>query len=191
MNSETTNDVTERLSALPDLQPPADAWQRIRTRVQRDRRRIAWPVTAVAAAAALSGVAFLVRPVQQMEPAPNVSVESLVVQDGRAAASASSDVRTLQRRSRQIERMLQGLPPPAQIVRADTEGAIVELEDRIAAVDYELNMAALKRATEAAVSPGRLLEGGPQRSRVLWQRRVELMDQLLRVRYVEAGATPF
>lgn len=187
MNSTTTNDVTERLKALPDLRPPTDAWERIRTRQKRDRRRITWPVTA-AAAAALVAVAFLAGPIQQIEPVP---VESLIVRDDRAAASESSDVRRLQSRSRQIEQMLQGLPPPAQIVYADTAGAIVELEDRIAAVDYELNMAALKRATGGAVAPGRSIPGGPQGARVLWQRRVELMGQLLQVRYAEAGATPF
>ncbi len=190
MNFTTTNDVTDRLKALPDLRPPTDAWERIRTRQKRDRRRIAWPVTAVAAAA-LVAVAFLADPILQIEPDPVAPVESLIVRDDRAAASESSDVRRLQSRSRQIEQMLQGLPPPAQIVYADTAGAIVELEDRIAAVDYELNMAALKRATGAAVSPGRSIPGGPQGARVLWQRRVELMGQLLQVRYAEAGATPY
>jgi hypothetical protein len=145
----------------------------------------------VAAAAALGAVAFLARPIQQIEPVPVASVESLIVSDGTVASSEDSDVRILQSRSRQIEQMLRGLPPPAQIVHADTTGAIVELEDRIAAVDYELNMAALKRATGGAVSPGRSIPGGPQGARVLWQRRVELMDQLLQVRYAEAGATPF
>ena len=212
MISLAKDNVTERLKALPDLQPPADAWQRVQARAKRDRRRIAWPVTAVATAAALGVIAFLVRPILQIDPTPVVQVapvESRIVPGETAASAEDFDVRMLQRRSRQIEQMLQGMPVRAQIVRADTEGAIVELEDRIAAVDYELNMAALKRATEGVSPSGRVIRGGAersrfdrvyevqavgagaQRSRVLWQRRVELMDQLLQVRYVEAGAAPF
>ena len=72
--------------------------------------------------------------------------------------------------------MLRGLPPGAQVVRADTALTVTALEDRIASVDYRLNRVA----------------GRPHRdSGDLWRERVELMRELLRVKYEEAGVAAF
>ena len=48
-----------------------------------------------------------------------------------------------------MERLLRGLPPRNQVVRVDVAGAIAELQDRIAVVDYELNRAVQGRPERA------------------------------------------
>ena len=120
-------------------------------------------------------------------------------------ASSGANVGALRRQSRSMERLLGGLPPRAAAGRPDLAGAISDLQRRIAAVDYELNRVEQRRATRAPsalrrwpVEPrsadwpdGRQVAEVPAVSRDLWQHRVELMDRLVRARFVEAGAEAY
>ncbi|MFQ5634692.1 MAG: hypothetical protein ACE5G3_05100 [Gammaproteobacteria bacterium] len=208
MRIGTATEITELLRSLPDMPPPAGSWHRVRKNLRR-RNPFVWSGAALAACAALVAVVLLTRGAEPIQPVANYLVNSepaprpdAPVDAGAANAAERSDVRDLRRRSQQMERLLRGLPPRTQLVRADVAGAIAELQDRIAAIDYELNRAALDRAdgrwTESgaiarwpaadhvngyqSTGPARALPPGD-----LWRQRVDLMDSLVRVRYAEAG----
>jgi hypothetical protein len=87
-----------------------------------------------------------------------------------------------------MELLLRGLPPRGHLVRADTAGAIAELQDRIAAVDFELSRGGRAAAVPAGTTSTRWAPERGATSQDLWQERVDLMDRLVRVRYQEAGA---
>lgn len=203
MNKNDTTEGTELLRSLPDMRPPEDAWQKI-LRTQRRRMPLVWSGAALAACAALVAIVLITR-----DDAPAAPVETFVVSDDSSATRTtplqvriagtkqSLNVAELRRRSRQMERMLSGLPSRNEVIRADVAGVVSELQDRIAAVDYELNRQTQGVPSQSATvrwpsaqpaatrAVARSMPAGP---RDLWRQRVELMDQLVRVRYVEAGA---
>lgn len=187
-----TDDITALLRSLPDMKPPDDAWQRIRA-AQPRRYPFVWAAAALAACAALVALALgTTNPPIGPEPGPPAEtylVSSSPVQSARQAEPVHVD--ELRRRSRHMERMLLGLPPRTHLVRADMEGAIAELQDRIAAVDYELNRGLDSRASSPSGTVRRWPAVRPATSRDLWRQRVELMDRLVRVRYAEAGAEAY
>lgn len=204
MNVGSNRDVTELLRSLPDMRPPEGAWRRIVASRAR-RYPLAWSGAALAACAALVAVFLLVR-----EDPPAAPVEMYLVDAGPAAAAMSSveratvqaDVGTLRRQSRQMERLLSGLPQRSTPARTDMTGAIADLQRRIAAVDYELNRvdlggsvrapSALRRwptePTAADWPDGRQVGVAAPQASDLWQHRVDLMNRLVRARFVEAGA---
>jgi len=198
-----TNDVAELLRSMPDLEPPADGWQRLTAqRVRRNRAR--WggglSVAASVVVAIIIGTLYMEQPEFVAAPAEQSIVRPIIVSapaippDVRAA---DARVRALQQRSQYMERLLRGLPPRGQVARADTAGVIAELEDRIATVDYQLNRTGLNRAGLNRSSIDRRLvpTEGARYERAdapeLWRRRVEFMDQLVRAHYVQTGADGF
>ena len=129
----------------------------------------------------------MVQPIIVSAPA----VQSAIRPDERAG---DPEVRALQQRSQYMERLISGMPRRGWVARADTAGVIAELEDRIAAVDYQLNRAeSLKAGLDRRESPA--AGNHPRYERAdapdLWRRRVEYMDQLVRARYVEADVTGY
>jgi hypothetical protein len=79
--------------------------------------------------------------------------------------------------SRQLESDLRSLPNEPRVVRAGTQATIVELEDRIAAIDYQLSESASQMS--------------PQDQEIFWRERVRLMKSLVRLRYAQAQRTAF
>ncbi len=208
-----TVDITKQLRSMPDLQPPADGWQRLAARLNRFRRvrwRGGFAVAAAMVIAVVSGTVYwqqsVVLDMSIAEPAgqsvsrpvgrPIIVSAPAMRPDVRAAAAR---VRTLQQRSQQMERLLSGLPPRGRIASADAAGLIAELEDRIAAVDYQLNRTGLNAAgprRPSSSSARRLPPSGGPRAELtqapdLWQRRVEFMDQLVRARYAETAVNGY
>lgn len=204
MRVGASNDIADLLRSLPDMRPPDDAWQRLsRHRLRQWQRPAALSGAALAACAAIFAVVLLSR-----DPAPAAPVETILVATDSFGAPARSleapvasatsipDVHDLRRRSQLMERQLRGLPPRNRVMRADVAATIAELQDRIAVVDYELNrrelnpdVAASARWPSARPAAVRRVGGrSGQPAHELWQERVELMDRLMRVRFVEAGA---
>ena len=79
--------------------------------------------------------------------------------------------------SRQLETDLRSLPNEPRVVRAGTQATIIELEDRIAAIDYQLS------------DPAVQMTQGEQE--IFWRERVRLMKSLVRLRYAQAQRTAF
>lgn len=151
------------LRELPDVPSPADAWLVISERrqlecVSRQPRRSHVRRASIAASllAALAVGIFLNAPRK-----PERGAVPLV----------GGNVADLQQRSRELEYLLQRYDTPI-VMSLQTAGAISELEDGIALIDYQLN---------AELNGG----GSEQREHELWQQRVELMETLVTVRAAE------
>jgi hypothetical protein len=79
--------------------------------------------------------------------------------------------------SRQLETDLRSLPREPRVVRAGTQATIVDLEDRIAAIDYQLSDPEVQMT--------------PDEQEIFWRERVRLMKSLVRLRYAQAQRTAF
>ncbi|MEL7187276.1 MAG: hypothetical protein AAFN50_12710 [Pseudomonadota bacterium] len=95
-----------------------------------------------------------------------------------AASSAAAAIptpvyqRRLRPESRQIERDLRSLPASPRVAQAGTVATIVEIEDRIGAIDYQLNETSQTMSLEER--------------EIYWIERVRLMKLLLQLRYAQA-----
>ena len=203
-------DIAELLRTMPDLEPPANGWQRIAAR----QTRLYWKRRGGFAVAASVVIALIVGYLQVSRPGPTVQPFIVSAPDVRPDARAvDARVRALQQRSQYMERLLNDLPPRGRLARADAAGVIAELEDRIAAVDYQLNRVGINQVGRDQIDSRRADVDGRQFSRPpkrtlkpspavgmryertespdLWQRRVEFMGQLVRARYTEASLNGF
>ncbi|HEX7030283.1 MAG TPA: hypothetical protein VF254_06785 [Gammaproteobacteria bacterium] len=151
------------LRDLPGIVPPSQAWEQIvaqrelETLAPSPSGRPAARAPRFAAAAAL---------------AVAIVAGGIVLRDERAISTTGVDAAIagtaeLQRRSRELEYLLEQYRAPG-VVSLHTAGAISELEDSIAMIDYQLNATRDER-----------------RQRTLWQQRIELMETLVTVRAAE------
>jgi hypothetical protein len=79
--------------------------------------------------------------------------------------------------SQRLERDLRSLPDEPRVARAGTVATISQIEDRIAAIDYQLN------DPEAEWADGD--------KEIFWGERVRLMKLLLQLRYAQAQRAAF
>jgi hypothetical protein len=153
-----------RLKALPALRPSRDRWPQVQARLAAERRalklqrarRIAFVGLAAAASVTLA-----------------VSVGGF---DGPASAAATTEISRAMERSRALEQALEYYNPEARVLDGRTARVAQEIEDRIAALDHELEL--------LDVTPG----GSRQtRQLELWQERVGLLDALVDVHVTRAS----
>ena len=169
------------LCALPDTMPPRVVWQRIREQAEAEgliretglRRRSAWYAGVGLAAAALVAAVMLPRLPQEPIDVP-VTVPTDV---GTPAQVPLTTLQTLMTESRELESNLRALPDAPRVQRASTLATISDLEDRIAAIDYQLN------DPEVQMSP--------EDTELFWRERVRLMKSLLQLRYAQAQRAAF
>ena len=167
------------LRELPDTMPPRAVWNRIREQAEAEgllappvvRRRTTWFAGAGLAAAALLAAVMLPSLIEQ--PA-----DSYTVPDSLSTNSTQlSALQTLMVESRQLENDLRALPDEPRVVRATTVATISDLEDRIAAIDYQLNHPDTQMS--------------PEDRELFWRERVRLMKSLLQLRYAQAQRAAF
>lgn len=158
------------LRGLRELTPPAGAWRCIRDKTPEAAshtalRRTSWATGIAASLALVVGIVLTAGRDEGGEPPPQERATL-----AREVRPASDD---LLARSREMEAFLRRLPARPQLVRVGTAATIEELEERIRLVDYQLNL-------QSEI-------GSSQRdSRRLWEARVDLLNSLASVRYVEA-----
>ncbi len=162
------------LQALPELAPPAGAWERIVAAEQRRAvaaRRWSCAVAGFGAAAAVALFA-LIYVVDQPTENREIIVWSpmLELQPATYAELVAESAR--------LERLLAEIPPQSPVVNLGTVSTIVGLEDQIALVDEQLSYG------------DAIGLQGPQRA-VLWTQRVDLMNALVLVRAAHAGGDVF
>jgi len=150
-----------RLKALPALRPSRDPWPvvRDRLRTERRRRRARFAGYTGLAAAASVALALGVNTLRQPEPG--------LTPAGIEQAMARSQV---------LESALDRIDPESRVLDGRTAGIAQELEDRIARVDRELEMAELM---EQQSRDAELLK--------LWRERVGLLDALVDVHVTRAS----
>jgi len=169
-----------RLSELADTMPSRAVWHRIREQAEAEgllqqsgstSRRFWFGGAGLAAAALLVAVMLpgLIRP-----PAdPGITVP----QNLPTNTMEVSTLQTLMVQSRQLESDLRSLPDEPRVMRASTVATISDLEDRIAAIDCQLNDPDLKMTSDDRT--------------LFWRERVRLMNSLLQLRYAQAQRAAF
>ena len=168
------------LGRLPETMPPRDVWIRIREQAEAEgllrrpsaRRHMKWYAGVGIAAAALMAAVMMPGMQQQVSDPINV-----VPQGETSNSTILSNLTVLQAQSRQLERDLRSLPAEPRVARAGTVATISEIEDRIAAIDYQLN------------DPSTLMADGDRE--IFWRERVRLMNLLLQLRYAQAQRAAF
>jgi len=168
------------LKGLPDTMPPRIVWRRIREqadaegllRQSRLGNRSLWLKGAGVAAAAL--IAAVMIPGLIGAPRTDFPV---VPQSAPSNTTELSALQTLMVQSRQLENDLRALPEEPRVLRAGTVATISGLQDRIAAIDYQLN------------DPG--VQMTPEDRELFWRERVRLMKSLLQLRYAQAQRAVF
>ncbi|MCH9696382.1 MAG: hypothetical protein K0U72_17840 [Gammaproteobacteria bacterium] len=175
LTAEEAGVLRRGLDELPETMPPRDVWHRIREQAEAEgllnapkaaTQRRWYAGVGLAAAAVLAVVLMPVAP------------ESVVVPEGPTTNSTDlSGVRALMVQSQQLERDLRSLPAEPRVARAGTVATISEIEDRIAAIDYQLN------------DPSAQIAEGDKE--IFWRERVRLMKLLLQLRYAQAQRAAF
>lgn len=156
------------LRALPPQPAAPDAWARVVARIEppvmliarRSRMQLALAGLAASLAVAVALGSLMLR------------VPATLSTTGTLATATRSDptIEELRGRSQRLEVVLAAIASQPRVTSARSAGAIAELEDGIALVDYQLAQvddAGLDEATR----------------RALWRKRVELMESLVTVRY--------
>ncbi|HEX3233626.1 MAG TPA: hypothetical protein VHR41_05485 [Gemmatimonadales bacterium] len=149
-----------RLKALPALRPARDRWPQVAVRVTAERRQRRMRIAALVGLAAAASVALGV---------------SLGTPSGQPHAGNPEILQAMER-SQALENALSRYDPDGRVLDGRTAGIAEELEDRIARVDHELEMAELQ---DRRRSDDQLLE--------LWRERVGLMDALVDVHVTRAS----
>ena len=152
-----------RLKALPTLRPGRDRWPETKARFQAERRRRRTRVAGLASLAAAASVALA------------LSVGDLSRPD---AVNAEQLVQVMER-SQLLESALNDYNPDGRVLDGGTARIAGELEDRIARLDRELEMAELQSQQQQQTTDEDLLR--------LWRERVGLLDALVDVRVARAS----
>ena len=168
------------LNALPATMPPRAVWHRIREQAEAEgliksktlNARSKWFAGAGLAAAALVAAIMLPGLLQQTETMTVVPQNTPTNEPTELTA-----LQTLMTESRELESNLRALPDAPRVMRASTTAMISDLEDRIAAIDYQLN------------DPAVQMSDGDRE--LFWRERVRLMKSLLQLRYAQAQRTAF
>jgi hypothetical protein len=170
------------LGLLPDTMPPREVWMRIREQAEAEglltqKRRIpartGWYAGVGVAAAALLAAVML--PGLLRGPAETLPVVPTSV--GTSSEVQLTTLQTLMTESRDLENSLRALPNAPAVQRASTIATISDLEDRIAAIDYQLNDSAVDMSDADR--------------ELFWRERVRLMKSLLQLRYAQAQRAAF
>ena len=159
------------LRELPETMPPRDVWSRIREQAEAEglftkpvqRKQTRWYVgVGFAAAAVLAAV---------MMSGGLDSNDGIVVPTG-SPTNSYDGLRALMVRSQQLESDLRALPAEPRVARAGTVATISDIENRIAAIDYQLNDHEFQMSSDDR--------------EIFWRERVRLMNLLLQLRYAQA-----
>jgi hypothetical protein len=162
------------LRELPQVMPPRAVWQQIREQAEAEgliRSSVAgrystWLGSAGLAAAVVLAVLVVPR-LNTPEPAAQ-TVPMVTEQSNQVPLTA---LQALMVESQQLESDLRAMPEEPRVMRAGTVATISEVEDRIAAIDYQLNDPAVRMTAEE--------------KELFWRERVRLMKSLVQLRYAQ------
>jgi hypothetical protein len=167
--------IRQRLRALPDVVASGrEGWseveRRVAARAEAPRRRIRIGLAAAAASVASLG---LLAGLRLQDRAPDASTAFADLGAEVAADAPQVSIADLQRQSLQLEALLASLPERPAVEQAGTALPIETLEAQVQWVDHRLS------EFEAAPTSASETER-------LWRDRIEIMNSLVQLRYVEA-----
>lgn len=166
------------MQALPEIEPPAMAWDRIRQTIPERSHSVAPRKVGLAAAAAAVITLTVIAVIARHGDQRSADATTELVADQSPPRAVVPHVDELVAQSQQLEQLLRRLPERPRIERVSTAATIDTIEQRIQWLDFQLSNAPDSDLNEA-------------QSRQLWRERVELMDSLVKVRYAEAGGLWF
>lgn len=166
-----------RLQALPPIDPPATAWERIDVQMREvsspQPRRVPWVIAAAVALTVVSGL--LVREVDTVTETVPVAIAPVPQQESPAAAIP---LEALVAQSRELDEMLLYLPQRPAVERVSMAVTIDTIQQRVQWLDQQLSYASDTGLNE-------------EQAYQLWRERVDLMDSLVKVRYAEGRSLSF
>jgi hypothetical protein len=153
-----------RLRALPSLRPARDRWPVLRQRLEVERRSRRIRRVAMAGLAMAAGIALVVllRSSERRRDTAEFAIDSVMV------------------RSNQLEQLIQSYNPDRRVTDGATALVAGQLEDRIAQLDRQLEL--------AQFTPGRRQDEAVLQ---LWRQRVGLLDALVDVHLTRASQVGF
>lgn len=184
---ESISNLRQTLRDMPDASVPHGLWQKIQaehdietalganTANHPTRTAMRWPSLAGLAASALL-IAFLgIFSLSQMNDnsiGTDLDVNPVTQQFG--STESAIRVAALQDDSQQLERLVNDLGRKSTVMSLGTASAIIELEDSIRLIDYQLSLsgAALDEVSREK----------------LWRQRIELLETLATVRLAQDRA---
>ena len=149
-----------RLKALPALRPSRDRWPQMAARVSAERRERRMRI------GGLIGLAT----------AASIALAATLGAPASGPQAGNQEILQAMERSQALESALSQYDPDGRVLDGRTAGIAEELEDRIARVDHELEMAELQ---ERRRGDDQLLK--------LWRERVGLLDALVDVHVTRAS----
>ena len=170
--------IRSEMQALPQFEPPAMAWDRIRQTIPERRRGLRLSKVGLAAAAVAAITLTTIALIASHSDRRSTGTAPALVEAQTPGPQVIPHLDELVAQSQQLERLLRKLPDRPRIERVSTAATIDTLEQRIQWLDFQMSTA----------PDGDLSE---EQSRQLWRERVELMDSLVKVRYAEAGGLWF
>lgn len=170
------------LDELPETMPPRMVWNRIRVQAEAEglirastaQRPSAWIGGLAIAATVVMAVILVPRLTSSPEQPPSMTEPQLTVEDNPLGITA---LQALMVQSQQLESDLRSLPDEPKVMRASTVSTIADIENAVAAIDYQLNDSAIQMTAEER--------------ELFWRERVRLMKSLVRLRYAQAQRTSF
>ncbi len=170
------------LNALPETMPRRVVWNRIREQAQAEglirttatQRPSTWLAGFAVAAAIVLAMTVVPRLMSTGDLDTQYTEPPLLANDNRVEVTA---LQALMVQSQQLESDLRALPEEPKIMRASTVASLSDIEDAIAAIDYQLNESGVQMT--------------PDERELFWRERVRLMKSLVRLRYAQAQRTAF
>jgi hypothetical protein len=172
---ERTMNIAEQLRALPAAAPVVDGWADVQSRVIARQRAVTRQVVGMrlAAAASIALIAvtatWRVTEFTREHPAALAAELTPLTADEALALDRIAQLRT---QSSALEEMLAAIGERPVVERAGTTLPIDTLEAQVQWLDHQIS------TRDAATGPGSVEQ--------LWRRRVEAMNSLVQLRYVEA-----
>ena len=166
------------LDELPDTMPPRAVWHRIEEQARAEghfvrpltHQRTRW----------LAGVGIAAAVVLAVLRLPGALNPDTIPGAGDFPSTPVFNAQALDAlmaQSQQLEHELRAITYQPRMLRASTVATISNLEDRIAAIDYQLDHPAF-RMSQAE-------------KQMYWRERVRLMDSLVKLRYAQAQRASF
>lgn len=170
------------LRELPDTMPPRIVWNRIRE--QAEAEGLIQKPTAARSTRWMTGLAIAASVVLAVILVPRLTstpdLDTTITEPQLNATESDLGLTALQAlmvQSRRLESDLRAMPEEPRVMRASTVATIADIENAIAAIDFQLNDPSVTMTEEE--------------TELFWRERVRLMKSLVQLRYAQAQRTSF
>lgn len=169
------------LRDLPETMPPRIVWERIRDQAEAEgllrvtsSGRPTWLAGLAIAASVVLAVVLIPKMMSTPELDPVMTEPQPVAVERDLGLTA---LQALMVQSQQLESDLRAMPEEPRVLRASTVATIADVENAIAAIDFQLNDASIQMTDDE--------------TELFWRERVRLMKSLVQLRYAQAQRTSF